>query len=145
VVRDDTDTLVKEAIKKPPGHLSGFAAPAETVMAVCTLVVLEVGLAAEILEAAKGAYESIKPAQELLEKAHEQTVANSVEAATAYLQELTKEPAEDVADKALPVKQAAENAVSAALDSFIRQNPQPLKPGDDGFYRELCDRIGIGT
>jgi hypothetical protein len=141
--RDDADTLVKEAIKKPPGNLSGFAALVESVMAVCTLIVPEVGLAAEILEAAKSAYEAIKPAQELVEKAHEQVIANSVEQATSYLQELTKQYAEDVADKALPVKQAAENAVGAALDSYIRQNPQPLKPGDDDFYRMLCDDIGI--
>jgi hypothetical protein len=141
--RDDADTLVKAAIKKPPGHLSGFAALAESVMAVCTLVVPEIGLAAEIVEAAKSAYETIKPAQELLEKAHEQVVANSVEAATDYLQELTKKYAEDVADKALPVKQAAENAVGTALDAYIQQNPQPLKPGDDSFYRVLCDGIGI--
>jgi hypothetical protein len=141
--RDDADTLIKDAIKKPPGHLSGFGALAESLMAVCILVVPEVGLAAEILEAAKGAYETIKPAQELVEKAHEQAIANSVEAATGYLQELTKTYAEDVADKALPVKQAAENAVGAALDSYIQQNPQPLKPGDDSFYRSLCDGIGI--
>jgi len=31
----------------------------------------------------------------------------------------------------------------AALDSYIEQNPQPLKPGDDEFYRSLCDAIGI--
>ena len=141
--RDDADTLVKEAIKKPPGHLSGFAALAESVMAVCTLVVPEVGLAAAILEAAKTAYETIKPAQELLEKAHEEAIANSVEAATGYLQELTKRYAEDVADKALPVKQAAENAAGTALDSYIQQNPQPLQPGDDSSYRALCDGIGI--
>ena len=141
--RDDADTLVKEAIKKPPEHLSGFGAIVEAVMAACTLLVPEVGIAAEIAEAAKTAYETVKPAAELVEKANQEVVANSVEEATNYLQELTKTYAEDVADKALPIKQAAENAVGAALDSYIKQNPQPLNPGDDEFYKNLCDAIGI--
>jgi len=141
--RDDADTLVKEAIKKPPEHLSGFGAIVEAVMAACVLLVPEAGLAAEIAEAVKTAYETLKPATELVEKANQQVVADSVEQATNYLQELTKTYAEDVADKALPVKQAAENAVGAALDSYITQNPQPLKPGDDEFYKSLCDAIGI--
>jgi hypothetical protein len=88
-------------------------------------------------------YEALKPAKELVEKANQEVVANSVEEAKNYLQELTKTYAEDVADKALPVKQAAEDAIGAALDSYIKQNPQPLKPGDDEFYRSLCDAIGI--
>jgi len=141
--RDDADTLVKEAIKKPPEHLSGFGAIVEAVMAACTLLVPEVGIAAEIAEAAKTAYETVKPAAELVEKANQEVVANSVEEATNYLQELTKTYAEDVADKALLIKQAAENAVGAALDSYIKQNPQPLNPGDDEFYKNLCDAIGI--
>jgi hypothetical protein len=141
--RDDADTLVKEAIKKPPEHLSGFGAIVEAVMAACTLLVPEVGIAAEIAEAAKTAFETVKPAAELVEKANQEVVANSVEEATNYLQELTKTYAEDVADKALPIKQAAENAVGAALDSYIKQNPQPLNPGDDEFYKNLCDAIGI--
>jgi hypothetical protein len=141
--RDDADTLVKEAIKKLPEHLSGFGAIVEAVMAACTLLVPEVGIAAEIAEAAKTAYETVKPAAELVEKANQEVVANSVEEATNYLQELTKTYAEDVADKALLIKQAAENAVGAALDSYIKQNPQPLNPGDDEFYKNLCDAIGI--
>ena len=141
--RDDADTLVKEAIKKLPEHLSGFGAIVEAVMAACTLLVPEVGIAAEIAEAAKTAYETVKPAAELVEKANQEVVANSVEEATNYLQELTKTYAEDVADKALPIKQAAENAVGAALDSYIKQNPQPLNPGDDEFYKNLCDAIAI--
>ena len=141
--RDDADTLVKDAIKKPPGHLSGFGALVESVMAACVLLVPEVGLAAEIVEATKTAYETLKPAKELVDKANEEVVADSVEQATSYLQELTKSYAEDVADKALPIKQAAENAVGAALDSYITQNPQPLRPGDDEFYASLCDAIGI--
>jgi len=141
--RDDADTLVKDAIRKPPEHLSGFGAIVEAVMAACVLLVPEAGLAAEIAEAAKTAHETVKPAAELVEKANQEVVAGSVEQATNYLQELTKTYAEDVADKALPVKQAAENAVGAALDSYIKQNPQPLKPGDDEFYRSLCDAIGI--
>jgi hypothetical protein len=112
-------------------------------MAACVLLVPEVGLAIEIAEAAKGAYEIVKPAQELVEKANEQVVANSVEQATSYLQELTKGYAEDVVDKAGPVTQAAENAVGAALDSYIEQNPQPFEPGNDDFYRRLADGIGI--
>ena len=131
--RDDADTLVKEAIKKPPEHLSGFGAIVEAVMAACTLLVPEVGIAAEIAEAAKTAYETVKPAAELVEKANQEVVANSVEEATNYLQELTKTYAEDVADKALPIKQAAENAVGAALDSYIKQNPQPLNPDAIGI------------
>jgi hypothetical protein len=99
--------------------------------------------AAEIAEAVKTAYEGVKPTAELAEKANQEVVANSVEEARNYLQELTKTYAEDVADKALTVKQAAENAVGAALDSYIKQNPQPLNPGDDEFYRSLCDAIGI--
>ena len=141
--RDDADTLVKDAIRKPPEHLSGFGAIVEAVMAACTLLVPEVGIAAEIAEAAKTAYETVKPAAELVEKANQEVVANSVEEATNYLQELTKTYAEDVADKALLIKQAAENAVGAALDSYIKQNPQPLNPGDDEFYKNLCDAIGI--
>ena len=141
--RDDADTLVKDVIKKPPEHLSGFGAIVESVMAACALLVPEAGLAAEIAEAVKTAYETLKPAAELVEKANQQVVADSVEQATNYLQELTKTYAEDVEDKALPVKQAAENAVGAALDSYITQNPQPLKPGDDEFYKSLCDAIGI--
>ena len=141
--RDDADTLVKDTIKKPPGHLSGFGALVESVMAACVLLVPEVGLAAEIVEATKTAYETLKPAKELVDKANEEVVADSVEQATSYLQELTKTFAEDVADKALPVKQAAENAVGAALNSYITQNPQPLKPGDDEFYASLCDALGI--
>jgi hypothetical protein len=97
-------------------------------MAACVLLVPEAGLAAEIAEAAKTAYETVKPAAELAEKANQEVVTNSVEQATNYLQELTKTYAEDVADKALPVKQAAENVVGAALDSYIKQNPQPLIP-----------------
>jgi hypothetical protein len=141
--RDDADALVKDAITKPPEHLSGFGALAEAVMAACVLLVPEAALAAEIAEAVKTAYETVKPAAELVEKANQEVVANSVEEARNYLQELTKTYAEDVADKALPVKQAAQNAVGAALDSYITQNPQPLKPGDDEFYRSLCDAIGI--
>ena len=141
--RDDADTLVKDVIKKPPEHLSGFGAIVESVMAACAVLVPEAGLAAEIAEAVKTAYETLKPAAELVEKANQQVVADSVEQATNYLQELTKTYAGDVADKALPVKQAAENAVGAALDSYITQNPQPLKPGDDEFYKSLCDAIGI--
>jgi len=131
--RDDADTLVKEAIKKLPEHLSGFGAIVEAVMAACTLLVPEVGIAAEIAEAAKTAYETVKPAAELVEKANQEVVANSVEEATNYLQELTKTYAENVADKALPIKQAAENAVGAALDSYIKQNPQPLNPDAIGI------------
>ena len=141
--RDDADALVKDIIRKPPGHLSGFGAIVEGVMAACVLLVPEAGLAAEIAEAAKTAYETVKPAAELVEKANQEVVANSVEQATNYLQELTKTYAEDVANKALPVKQAAENAVGTALDSYIKQNPQPFKPGDDEFYKSLCDAIGI--
>ena len=141
--RDDADTLVKATIKKPPGHLSGFGALVEGVMAACVLLVPAAGLAAEIVEATKTAYETLKPAKELVDKANEEIVADSVEQATNYLQELTKSFAEDVADKALPIKQDAQNAVGAALDSYITQNPQPLKPGDDQFYASLCDAIGI--
>jgi hypothetical protein len=140
--RDDADTLVKDVIRKPPGHLSGLAL-VEAVMPVCLLLVPEVGLAAEIAEAAKTAYETVKPSTELVEKANQQVEAASVEQATNYLQELTKTYAEDVADNALPVKQAAEDAVGVALDSYITGNPLPLKPGDDDFYRSLCDAIGI--
>jgi len=141
--RDDADTLVKDAIKKPPGHLSGFGALVESVMAACVLLVPEAGLAAEIAEAVKGAYETLKPAKELVDKANEEVVADSVEQATNYLQELTKTYAEDVADKAGQIKKDAQDAVGAALDSYITQNPQPLKPGDDAFYASLCDAIGI--
>ncbi len=141
--RDDADTLVKDAIKKPPGHLSGFGALVESVMAACVLLVPEAGLAAEIAEAVKGAYETLKPAKELVDKANEEVVADSVEQATNYLQELTKTYAEDVADKAGQIKKDAQDAVGAALDSYITQNPQPLKPGDDAFYASLSDAIGI--
>jgi ElaB/YqjD/DUF883 family membrane-anchored ribosome-binding protein len=141
--RDDADTLVKDAIKKPPGHLSGFGALVESVMAACVLLVPEAGLAAEIAEAVKGAYETLKPAKELVDKANEEVVADSVEQATNYLQELTKTYAEDVTDKAGQIKKDAQDAVGAALDSYITQNPQPLKPGDDAFYASLCDAIGI--
>ena len=66
--RDDADTLIKDAIKKPPGHLSGFGALIESVMAACVLLVPEVGLAAEIAEAAKAAFETLKPAKELISR-----------------------------------------------------------------------------
>jgi hypothetical protein len=141
--RDDADTLIKEAIKKPPERLSGFGALAEAVIAACGVLVPEVGLAAEIVEAVKTSYEVIKPAQELVEKANAEIVANSIEEATNYLQELTKQYAEDVADKALPVKQAAVDAVGPALDSYITQNPQPFQPGSDQLHKSLCDGIGI--
>ena len=141
--RDDADTLVKDVIGKPPGHLSGFGAIVEAVMAACVLLVPEVGLAAEIAEAAKTVYETVKPGEELVEKANQQVDATSVEQATNYLQELTKTYAEQVEDNALPIKRAAENAVGAALDSYITENPLPLKPGDDELYRSLCDAIGI--
>jgi len=141
--RDDADGLVKDAITKPPGHLSGFGALAEAVMVACVLLLPEATLAAEIAEAVKTAYEMVKPAAELVEKANQEVVANSVEQARNYLQELTKAYAQDVTDKALPVKRAAQASVGAALDSHITQNPQPLKPGDDEFYRSLCDAIGI--
>ena len=141
--RDDADTLVKDVIRKPPGHLSGFGAIVEAVMAACVLLVPEVGLAAEIAEAAKTVYETVKPGEELVEKANQQVDATSVEQATNYLQELTKTYAEQVEDNALPIKRAAENAVGAALNSYITENPLPLKPGDDEFYRSLCDAIGI--
>ena len=98
------------------GQLPGFGAIAEAVMAACVLLLPEATLAAEIAEAVKTAYEMVKPAAELVEKANQEVVANSVEEARNYLQELTKTYAEDVADKALPVKQAAQNAVGAALE-----------------------------
>jgi hypothetical protein len=66
-----------------------------------------------------------------------------VEQATGHLQELTKQYAEDVADKALAVKQVAQNAVGAALDAYVRDNPQEFKPGDDSYYGTLCDALGI--
>jgi hypothetical protein len=141
--RDDADALVKDVIRKPPEHLSGFGAITEAVMAACVLLVPEAGLAAEIAEAAKTAYETMKPAAEAVEKANQEVVANSVEEARDYLQKLTKTYAEDVEENAGPVKQAAENAVGAALDSYITQNPQPLKPDDDELCNSLCDAIGI--
>jgi hypothetical protein len=103
--RDDADALVKDAITKPPEHLSGFGALAEAVMAACVLLVPEAALAAEIAEAVKTAYETVKPAAELVEKANQEVVANSVEEARNYLQELTKTYAEDVADKAPKMSQ----------------------------------------
>jgi len=141
--RDGADTLVKDAIKKPPGHLSGFGVLVESVMAACVLLVPEAGLAAEIAEAVKGTYETLKPAKELVDKANEEVVADSVEQATNYLQELTKTYAQNVTESAGQIKKDAEDAVGAALDSYITQNPQPLKPGDDQFYASLCDAIGI--
>src|SRR6516165_505186 len=113
--QDDADTLVKDAIRKPPEHLSGFGVVAEAVMVACGIVLPEIGVAEEIVEALKGAYEVAKASDELVEKANQEVVANSVEEATNYLQELTKKYAEDVTEKALPIKQAAENAVGAAL------------------------------
>jgi hypothetical protein len=148
--RKDANELVKNAIKKPPEHLSGFGAIVESVMAACLLLVPEVGLAAEIAEEVKKAcekvktaYEVVKPLAELAEKANQEVIVNSVEEATNYLQELTATYAEDVENEAGPVKQAAEKAVGAALDSYITQNPQPLKPGDDELCKSLCDAIGI--
>jgi hypothetical protein len=141
--RDDADTLVKATIKKPPEHLSAFSAIADSLLAVCTLVVPEAGLAAEIFEAVKTSYESLKPAAELYAQITEQAAVSSVEDATSRLQELTKQFAEDVADKALQVKKTAEEAVPRALDAYITHNPQPLKQGDTELYKSLCDAIGI--
>jgi hypothetical protein len=141
--RDDADTLVKDAIKKPPGELSGFGNIIAAAMDCVMLVVPEVGLAHEILEAAHASYEMVKSAWELNEKVDEQITANTVEEATNYLQELTKNYAEDVANQALQVSKDALDAVGSALDSYIQQNPQPFQPGDDNFYSSLCDGIGI--
>ena len=141
--RDQADTLVKDAIKKPPEHLSGFGVVADAVAAACGIVLPELEVADEMVEALKGAYEAAKASAELVEKANQEVVADTVEEATGYLQELTKKYAEDVEEKALVVEKAAEDAVGAALDSYIKQNPQPLKPGDDELCKNLCDAIGI--
>jgi len=141
--RDQADTLVKDAIKKPPEHLSGFGVVADAVAAACGIVLPELEVADDIVEALKGAYEVAKASAELAEKANQEVVANSVEEATGYLQELTKKYAEDVEEKALAVEKTAEDAVGAALDSYIKQNPQPLNPGDDELCKNLCDAIGI--
>lgn len=141
--RDDADTLVKDSIKKPPGELSGFGNIIAAAMECVMLVVPEVGLAHEILEAAKASYEMVKSASELNDKVDEQITANTVEEATNYLQELTKNYAEEITSQALQVSKDALDAVGSALDSYIQQNPQPFQPGDDNFYRSLCDGIGI--
>ena len=141
--RDDADTLVKNSITKPPGELPGFGNFISAAMGCVLLVVPEVGLAVEILEAAHASYEVVKAGWELNEKVNQQVVANSVEEARSYLQELTKDSAEGVAAKALQVVQDVQNAVGPALDSYITQNPQPLQPGDDDFYKSLSDGIGI--
>ena len=141
--RDDAGTVVRKVITKPPEHLSGFGVVAEAVMVACGMVLPEIGVAEAIVEALKGAHEVAKASDELVEKANQEVVANSVEEAKDYLTDLTNSYAEDVAKKALTVKKAAEDAVGAALDSCITQNPQPLKPGDDELYKSLCDAIGI--
>jgi hypothetical protein len=141
--RDNADTLVKDAIKKPPGELSGFGSIIAAALDCVMLVVPEVGLAHEILEAAHASYELLKSASELNDKVNEQITANTVEEATNYLQELTKKYAEEVTGQALQVSKDALDAVGSALDSYIQQNPQPFQPGDDNFYRSLCDGIGI--
>jgi len=112
-------------------------------MPSCGIVLPELEVADDIVEAIKGAYEVAKASAELAEKANQEVVANSVEEATGYLQELTKKYAEDVEEKALAVEKTAEDAVGAALDSYIKQNPQPLNPGDDELCKNLCDAIGI--
>ena len=76
--QDDADTLVKDAIRKPPEHLSGFGVVAEAVMVACGIVLPEIGVAEEIVEALKGAYEVAKASDELVEKANQEVVANSV-------------------------------------------------------------------
>jgi hypothetical protein len=141
--RDNADTLVKDAIKKPPGELSGFGNIIAAALDCVMLVVPEVGLAHEILEAAHASYELLKSASELNDKVNEQITANTVEEATNYLQELTKKYAEEVTGQALQVSKDALDAVGGALDSYIQQNPQHFQPGDDNFYRSLCDGIGI--
>jgi hypothetical protein len=146
----DAGTAITKYITKPPEHISGFGAIFESVMAACLLLVPEVGLAAEVAkkvkeacEQVKTAYEVGKPLAELAEKANQEFVAETIKEAQQYLTELTNSYAEQVRHQALGVKQAAEDAVGAALDSYITQNPQPLKPGDDEFYGSLCDAIGI--
>jgi hypothetical protein len=144
--RDQANTLVKDTIKKPPGELSGFgnilSAAIDCVILVIP-VVEEAKLAIEILEAAHASLEIVTSTSELNEKRDERITANTVEEATDYLQELTKEYAEGVVHQALQVRQAAGNAVGSALDSYIQQNPQPFQLGDDNFYKSLCDGIGI--
>jgi len=112
----------------------------EGVLAACEVLVPEVGLAHEIYVEAKTVYETIKPVSDLMEKAEQGLIANSVEEATNQLQELTKQFAEDVTDNALRVKQAAQNGLGPALDRYVRDNPQEFPAGDDGYYKQLCDQ-----
>jgi hypothetical protein len=139
----DAGTAITTYITKPPEHISGFGAIFDVVTAACALLLPEEALAAEIVEALKDAYEKAKPGIELVEKANQEVVAKTVEDAQKYLTELTNSYAEEVRRQAQGVKQAAEEAVGAALDSYIKQNPQPLKPGDDELCKNLCDAIGI--
>jgi hypothetical protein len=141
--RDDAGETVEKVITKPPEHLSGFGVVAEAVTVACGMVLPELGVAEEIVEALKQAYEVAKASDELVEKANQEVVAKDVDEAKKYLTGLTNSYAQEVTHQALGVKQAAEDAAGAALDSYIKQNPQPLNPDDDEFCKSLCDAIGI--
>jgi hypothetical protein len=99
--RDDAGKVVTQVITKPPEHLSGFGVVAEAVTVACAIVLPELGVAEEIAEALKGAYEVAKASAELAEKANQEVVAKSVEEAKNYLSELTNSYAEDVTHQAL--------------------------------------------
>jgi hypothetical protein len=135
--------LVANCIKKPPESISIFGAIADVVLVAATLVVPEVGVAAEILETVKKSYEALKASSELVEKVNQMEKAESVESATAQLKGIADDMAEDVEHGAATMQELALDSVGAALESYVTQNPQVFRLGDDAFYGELCDGIGI--
>jgi histone H3/H4 len=138
----DAHQLVNSTITKPPGHVSAFSAIVDVVMAACEIVIPEEAAIHLVYQAAKAAWEEVKPSAELLEKANEQIEANTVEEATKHLNEVSDRLAEDIVRNASHITEKAGEQIEAALVEYVRQNPQVFQR-EQAYYQTLCDAVGL--
>jgi len=143
--RRDANQLIHEAITKPPGRVFGLTELLEVASKVCELILPEEGAVAEVYQAAKSAWENLKPGYELNNKVNEKLEANSVEDATKHLGEVVDAMCEDISSGADEIKLAAEDKLESALTAYVTQNLQVFRPGDQAYYQTLSDAIGVSA
>lgn len=133
--------LIDEVFQKPPGKISPFGVFVEVALTFCAFVVPEEAIVAKLIaEAAKTAFEEVKPVVEYADKVSEEIVANTVEEAVKQMKAMVDQTCEQIPTDALKITQAAQNAVESALREHVTANPLPF---DQTTGQELCEALGI--
>jgi hypothetical protein len=139
---DRAKALIEEKIKKAPGKIPVFGFIVEQAFTIGKLVVPEAGLAAEIFEVAETAFSSLQQDKELADKASEEVVAHTIEAAIKQLTSVYEVYAKNARGNAYAIQQSVVEHLGSALDRYIDNHPQPLQETDD-FYHRFCDGLGL--